>query len=193
MVVWFRVRRVQRLPSLHATHEIPKVLVSRVSRRDALLTVCRGNAQLFLPGFFPLIPVANYTWGMFVGRARGDRAEFRRVFFSFSLFFQRKTRSKTVEMKRPMLVSRRNAVFVRAENPELGVTANGNSHARREKFRNSLYGYRAGRVIAISCLSVIENLCLAHARKGAASRVRAREERRVTSSRGGRVVAFSSR
>lgn len=40
-VVWFHVRRVQRLPSLHATHEIPKVQVSPVSRGDALLTVCR--------------------------------------------------------------------------------------------------------------------------------------------------------
>lgn len=92
MVVWFRVRRVQRLPSLHATHEIPKVLVSRVSRRDALLTVCRGNAQLFLPCFFSPDSVANYTWGMFVGRVRGDQAEFLCRVLSFFLFFQRKTR-----------------------------------------------------------------------------------------------------
>lgn len=73
-VVWFHVRRVQRLPSLHATHEIPKVRVSRVSRGDALLTVCR-DASYFsrFPLFFslPFCPfsslsasVANYAAGM---------------------------------------------------------------------------------------------------------------------------------
>lgn len=50
-VVWFHVRRVQRLPSLHATHEIPKVQVSRVSRGDALLTVCRA-AMLVISSLF---------------------------------------------------------------------------------------------------------------------------------------------
>lgn len=36
---------------------------------------------------------------MFVGRVRGDQAEFRRVSF-FLFFFQRKTSSKTVETER---------------------------------------------------------------------------------------------
>jgi len=72
------------------------------SQRFADSVPC-GNTQLFLPRFFPLDSVANYTWGMFVGRVRGDQAEFCRVslsfFFSF-YFFLRKTRSKTVETER---------------------------------------------------------------------------------------------
>jgi len=82
-VVWFHVRRVQRLPSLHAAHEIPKVQVSRVSHGDALLTVCRGNASYF--SFFSPPPVPSRitpgVCGMFVGYARGDQTEFRFAFF----------------------------------------------------------------------------------------------------------------
>jgi len=44
------------------------------------------------PLFFSPDSVANYTWGMFVGRVRGDQAEFRRVFFLF--FFNRRLEVK---------------------------------------------------------------------------------------------------
>lgn len=53
--VWFRVRRVQRFPSLRATHEIPKVQAGRQAvfqaRRDALPTA-RRNASYFYRFFF---------------------------------------------------------------------------------------------------------------------------------------------
>lgn len=88
-VVWFHVRRVQRLPSLHATHEIPKVQVSRVSRGDALLTVCRAAMLVISSLFFPPCPfsgsVANYTWGMrnvCCGRAREATEQSFAAFFS---------------------------------------------------------------------------------------------------------------
>lgn len=80
-VVWFHVRRVQRLPSLHAAHEIPKVQVSRVSHGDALLTVCRGNASYFSFFFPSASSVANYTWGMRnvcrIRKRRPNRISFR--------------------------------------------------------------------------------------------------------------------
>jgi len=117
--VWFHVRRVQRLPSLHATHEIPKVQVSRVSRGDALLTVCRA-AMLVISSFFfffyrSLVPsrITPGVCGMFVGRARGDQAEFRRVFSA-------KDASKKAEIKK-RLVLRRNIFFVHGK---LGVRNN---------------------------------------------------------------------
>lgn len=73
------------------------------------------------------------------------------------------------------------------------MTANGNSHARGG-VSEFITGYRATGGTRYRDIVFIGNRkSLSPARtKAAASRVRAREERRVTSSRGERVVAFSS-
>lgn len=144
-VVWFHVRRVQRLPSLHAVHEIPKVQVSRVSRGDALLTVCRGNASYFSFFFLPTSSVANYTWGMRnvcrMREKRPNRISFR-VLFVFVSERWSKTRTKKIvkKIKRKLkrLVSRRrNTTFVHGKLWVCDCKWKFRTRGR-EKFRNPL-------------------------------------------------------
>lgn len=133
------------------------------SRRfaDSVPRQCPVISPLF---FFPLIP-SRITPGECLSDAREVIEHFVGERYFFLSFFRRKTRSKTMEIKR---MARFAAFFVtHRERRARRKAADGNSHARGKKFRNSLRGIGrwSGHVIAISCLSVIENLCLPHARK----------------------------